>query len=88
MSKSPFHPYPLFLNQALQHRCTRKASVALQQKYKPVALSQIRSRKLYQDLLEKRLNSLNTLEATLISVETAAGDLEVVLFVFQNLNSF
>jgi len=60
------------------NECTRKASVALQQKYKPVALNQIRSRKLYQDLLEKRLNSLNTLEATLISVETAAGDLEII----------
>lgn len=77
-----------FSYQILRPRCTRKASVALQQKYKPVALSQIRSRKQYQDLLEKRLNSLSTLEATLISVETAAGDVEVFWVLPQNIVSF
>ncbi|TFK42436.1 Snf7-domain-containing protein [Crucibulum laeve] len=58
--------------------CTRKASTALQQKRKPLALSYLRSRKHLEDLLGKRLGSLGTLEATLISVETAAGDVELM----------
>ncbi|KIK08216.1 hypothetical protein K443DRAFT_85634 [Laccaria amethystina LaAM-08-1] len=58
--------------------CTRKASSALQQKRKPLALSYIRSRKHLEDLLSKRLGSLSTLEATLITVEAAAGDVEIM----------
>ncbi|KAJ7087847.1 Snf7-domain-containing protein [Mycena epipterygia] len=57
---------------------TEKASVALRQKHKPVALSYLRSRKQFDDLLRKRLGSLETLEATLISVQTAAGDVEIM----------
>ncbi|KAJ7444910.1 Snf7-domain-containing protein [Mycena latifolia] len=56
----------------------QKASAALQQKHKPVALTYLRSRKQFEDLLHKRLGSLETLEATLISVETAAGDVEIM----------
>ncbi|KAJ7097750.1 Snf7-domain-containing protein [Mycena belliarum] len=57
---------------------TQKASTALQQKHKPVALTFLRFRKQFEDLLRKRLGSLETLEATLISVETAAGDVEIM----------
>ncbi|KAJ6623494.1 Snf7-domain-containing protein [Mycena sp. CBHHK59/15] len=57
---------------------TQKASAALQQKHKPVALTYLRSRKRIEVLLTKRLGSLETLEATLISVETAAGDVEIM----------
>ena len=63
----------------LADSCTRKASSALQQKRKPLALSYIRSRKHLEDLLSKRLGSLGTLEGTLITVEAAAGDVEVRL---------
>ncbi|KAF9527003.1 Snf7-domain-containing protein [Crepidotus variabilis] len=58
--------------------CTKKATLALQQKRKPAALGYIRSRKLLEGVLEKRLGSLSTLEATFISVETAAGDIEIM----------
>lgn len=58
-------------------RCTRKASSALQQKRKAVALTYIRSRKQLEDLLSKRLSSLTILESTFISVEAAVGDIEV-----------
>ena len=63
-------------------RCTRKASSALQQRRKPAALAYIRSRKQLEDLLSKRLSSLNTLESTFISVETAVGDVEVSVFFY------
>ncbi len=42
-----------------------------------MALNYLRSRKLLEDLNNKRLTSLTTLESTLISVEAAAGDIEV-----------
>ncbi|KAF8212030.1 Snf7-domain-containing protein [Mycena galopus ATCC 62051] len=57
---------------------TEKASIALKQKHKPVALTYLRSRKQTEDVLNKRLGSLTTLQATLISVETAAGDVEII----------
>ncbi|KAJ7120503.1 Snf7-domain-containing protein [Mycena crocata] len=57
---------------------TQKASAALQQKQKPLALSYLRSRKQFEEVLRKRLGSLETLEGTLISVETAAGDVEIM----------
>ncbi|KAF9013970.1 Snf7-domain-containing protein [Cyathus striatus] len=66
---------------SLQHRieeCTKKASNALEQKQKSVALSYIRSRKLLQDMLEKRLGSLSILESTLISVDNAATNVEMM----------
>ncbi|PPQ89131.1 hypothetical protein CVT25_006503 [Psilocybe cyanescens] len=58
--------------------CTRKASQALQQKRKAAALSYLRSRKQLEDLLHKRLGSLSTLESTFITVEAAAGDVEIM----------
>ncbi|KAH9483712.1 hypothetical protein JR316_0003188 [Psilocybe cubensis] len=58
--------------------CTRKASQALQQKRKAVALNYLRSRKQLEDLLHKRLGSLGTLESTFISVEAAAGDIKIM----------
>ncbi|KAJ7273319.1 Snf7-domain-containing protein [Mycena rebaudengoi] len=57
---------------------TKKASAALRENHKPMALSYLRSRRQFEDLLRKRLGSLETLEATLISVETAAGDVEIM----------
>lgn len=59
-------------------QCTKDASNALQQGRKPVALARIRIRKQYQDLLSKRLKSLSTLESTLLSVEAAIGDMEIM----------
>ena len=58
-------------------RCTEKATAALRQKRKELALSYIRSRKQLEDLLKRRLGSLETLQATLLRVEAAAGDIEV-----------
>ncbi|KAJ3509631.1 hypothetical protein NLJ89_g5120 [Agrocybe chaxingu] len=58
--------------------CTKKASAALQRKQKSVALNCIRSRKQLEDLLQKRLGSLSTLQSTFITVEAAAGDVEIM----------
>ncbi|KAF7338138.1 hypothetical protein MVEN_02038600 [Mycena venus] len=63
---------------------TQKASAALKQKHKPVALTYLRSRKQIEDVLQKRLGSLETLHATLISVETAAGDVEQIMKSYQS----
>lgn len=65
----------------LQHNIderTQKASAALHQKHKAVALSYLRSRKQLEALLTKRLGSLNTLESTFIRVEAAADDIEIM----------
>ncbi len=59
------------------YSCTAKATAALQQKRKPAALSYLRSRKQFEDLLNKRLGSLSTLESTFMAVEAAAGDIGV-----------
>lgn len=45
-------------------------------------MSYLRSRKQLEDLLNKRLGALSTLESTFISVEAAAGDVEVRLYPF------
>ncbi|KAF9475867.1 hypothetical protein BDN70DRAFT_883201 [Pholiota conissans] len=58
--------------------CTHKASAALQQKRKPAALSYLRSRKLLEEQLNKRLGSLSTLESTFLTVEAAAGDIKIM----------
>ncbi|CAA7271563.1 unnamed protein product [Cyclocybe aegerita] len=58
--------------------CTKKASAALQRKQKPVALNYIRSRKQLEDLLQKRLGSLSTLQSTFMTVEAAAGDVDIM----------
>ncbi|THH17529.1 hypothetical protein EW146_g3303 [Bondarzewia mesenterica] len=58
--------------------CTDKVTAALRQKRKEVALSYIRSRKQLENLLRQRLGSLETLHSTLIRVEAAAGDIEIM----------
>lgn len=55
----------------------KKAADALRQKRKILALGFLRSRKQLEDLLGKRLSSLSTLEGTMVSIETAAGDVQV-----------
>ncbi|KAF5365191.1 hypothetical protein D9758_005328 [Tetrapyrgos nigripes] len=59
-------------------QCTSKATDALRLKRKSLALSYLRSRKQLEDLLTKRLGALQNLEGTLISVEGAAGDIEIL----------
>ena len=56
---------------------TSKISAALRQKRKEVALSHLRARKELEELLRKRLSSLDNLHSTLIRVETSAGDIQV-----------
>ncbi|KIM87189.1 hypothetical protein PILCRDRAFT_815664 [Piloderma croceum F 1598] len=58
--------------------CTEKIQSALRQKRKSIALSYLRSKKQLEDLLTKRLGSLETLQSTLIRVEGAAGDVEIM----------
>jgi charged multivesicular body protein 7 len=57
-------------------RTTSKISNALRQQRQSIALAELRFKKHLEDLLSKRLGSLHNLESTLISVETAAGDVE------------
>ncbi|KAG7453124.1 uncharacterized protein BT62DRAFT_880377 [Guyanagaster necrorhizus] len=57
---------------------TQKAAEALKQKRQLIALSYIRSRKQLQDVLFKRLGALDTLEGTLIRVEVAAANVQVL----------
>ncbi|GJE87008.1 Snf7-domain-containing protein [Phanerochaete sordida] len=57
---------------------TAKASAALTQKRKETALSHLRARKQYEDLLAKRLAALDTLHGTLLAVERAAGDVALL----------
>ncbi|PPQ63058.1 hypothetical protein CVT24_005913 [Panaeolus cyanescens] len=67
--------------EALQRKInewTKRASLALQQKQKPVAINYLKNRKEVEALLEKRLASLGTLESTLLTVEAAAGDVEIM----------
>ncbi|KAG0699639.1 Snf7-domain-containing protein [Suillus ampliporus] len=57
---------------------TSKISDALRQQRKSIALAELRFKKHLEDLLSKRLGSLHNLESTLISVETAAGDVKIM----------
>ncbi|KAI5119736.1 hypothetical protein M0805_008666 [Coniferiporia weirii] len=57
---------------------TQKVGECLRAKRKEVAMTHLKSRKLYEDLLKKRLGSLEILHATLIQVETAAQDVEIM----------
>jgi len=59
-------------------RRTEKASSALKQNRKEIALSHIRARKQLEDILVKRSKALGDLESTLWTVEHAAGDVEVI----------
>ncbi|KAE9399738.1 hypothetical protein BT96DRAFT_919926, partial [Gymnopus androsaceus JB14] len=64
--------------QMKSENCKQKASSALAQNQKPMALSYLRSKKLLDELLSKRLGALANLEGTLIQVEGAAGDIEIL----------
>lgn len=64
--------------QRRMNELTTKASTALRANQKPVALSALKSRKQLADILGKRLGSLGVLEGTLLSVEAAAGDVEIM----------
>ena len=59
-------------------RRTEKASSALKQNRKEIALSHLRARKQLEDILVKRSKALENLESTLWTVEHAAGDVEVI----------
>ncbi|KAJ2913218.1 hypothetical protein MD484_g7193, partial [Candolleomyces efflorescens] len=59
-------------------QCREKATAALKKDRKSLALSYLRSRKQLQEVLARRLGSLATLESTLITVEAAAGDVEIM----------
>ncbi|KAG9226159.1 hypothetical protein CCMSSC00406_0005070 [Pleurotus cornucopiae] len=74
----PFPPDALSLTPITIFRLTTKASTALRANQKPVALSALKSRKQLADILGKRLGSLEVLEGTLLSVEAAAGDVEIM----------
>jgi len=73
------HTVQLLTIHLMYFRSTKKATLALQQKQKSLALSHLRSRKQLGEVLVKRLASLATLESTMGSIETAAGDLRVSL---------
>ncbi|KAL1742383.1 Snf7-domain-containing protein [Schizophyllum fasciatum] len=66
---------------ALQKRmdeCTSKAKDALRSGQKTMATTYLRTKKHLEEVLNRRLGSLTTLEGTLISVETARGDAEIM----------
>jgi charged multivesicular body protein 7 len=56
----------------------QKAAEAVRAKRLPaVALSHLRARKHAEEVLQRRIGALDTLRATLLQVETSAGDIEV-----------
>jgi charged multivesicular body protein 7 len=57
--------------------CKVKATAAVRQQHKSLALSYLRSRKQLEDVLTQRLGSLEILQSTLIRVEGAANDIQV-----------
>ncbi|KAF9791219.1 hypothetical protein BJ322DRAFT_436391 [Thelephora terrestris] len=57
---------------------TEKASSALKQNRKEIALGHLRARKQLEDMLVKRSKALENLESTLWTVEHAAGDVELM----------
>ncbi|KAG6851263.1 hypothetical protein H0H93_011699 [Arthromyces matolae] len=64
--------------QSKMEECTQKATAAVRQKHKAVAATHLRLKKELEDLLSKRLGSLSNLESTLLRVEAAAGDIEIM----------
>jgi charged multivesicular body protein 7 len=54
-----------------------KATAAIRQQHKPLALSYLRSRKQLEDVLTQRLGSLEILQSTLLRVEGAAENIQV-----------
>ena len=59
------------------YRHMQKAVNALRNAQKSVALGHLKLKRQLEDLLTKRLESLHTLESTLINVEGAAGNIKV-----------
>ncbi|KAF8447515.1 Snf7-domain-containing protein [Boletus edulis BED1] len=57
---------------------TKRVSAALRQQQKSIALTHLRFKKSLEEVLTKRLGTLQNLESTLMSVETAAGDIEIM----------
>jgi charged multivesicular body protein 7 len=55
-----------------------KVETALREKKREQALSYLRSRKMLDELLEKRTRSMETLHGVLIKIEQAASDVEIV----------
>ncbi|KAF9641821.1 hypothetical protein BDM02DRAFT_3194492, partial [Thelephora ganbajun] len=64
-----------------------KASSALKQNRKEIALGHLRARKQLEDILVERSKALENLESTLWTVEHAAGDVEVTLSLPDSLNA-
>lgn len=71
-----FHQSRAFYSQ--QDRRTQQISDALRQKRKDTALTYLRARKQLEEVLKKRLGSLELLQSTLLRVVTSAGDIEVL----------
>ncbi|KAH8116804.1 Snf7-domain-containing protein [Phellopilus nigrolimitatus] len=57
---------------------TQKISECLRANRKEVAMAHLKSRRMYEELLRKRLGSLDILQSTLIQVETSAQDVEIM----------
>ncbi|KAL5529742.1 hypothetical protein ACEPAG_5727 [Sanghuangporus baumii] len=57
---------------------TRKIKECLGGNLKELAMTHLKSRKLYEELLGKRLGSLEILQSTLFQVEAAAQDVEIM----------
>lgn len=56
----------------------------LRRSRREIALSYLRSQKLLEELLRKRVTSLETIQSSLMKVETVAGDIEVGSTLFVN----
>ncbi|KAM5535167.1 hypothetical protein V8D89_011103 [Ganoderma adspersum] len=57
---------------------TRQISDALRQKRKEIAMTRLRARKQLEEVLKKRLGSLEVLHSALLRVETSASDIEIM----------
>ncbi|KAI6045729.1 Snf7-domain-containing protein [Pisolithus marmoratus] len=57
---------------------TARISTALTQQQKSIALAHLRHKKGLEEVLTKRLSALQNLESTLMNVETAAGNIEIM----------
>ncbi|PIL23990.1 hypothetical protein GSI_13741 [Ganoderma sinense ZZ0214-1] len=57
---------------------TRQVSDALHLKRKEIAMTRLRARKQLEEVLKKRLGSLEVLHSTLLRIETSAGDIEIM----------
>ncbi|KAI0256988.1 Snf7-domain-containing protein [Lactifluus subvellereus] len=58
--------------------CKTKATAAIRQQQKSLALSYLRSRNQLEDLLTQRIGSLEILQSTLLRVEAAAEEIQIV----------